>query len=104
MSVKKKLIRLALMAGLAPVLILMVGINKAYGQQDRKTYDALTAAIQSSFNANQPDKIYAHTSEVFQKKMSGEQFALGMSKFHAKVGDWISTIFKEENEKGSDYL
>jgi CubicO group peptidase (beta-lactamase class C family) len=78
--------------------------KSTYAQQERLSYDAITAQVQASFNENQPEKIYALTSAIFQKKMTGEQFALGMSKFRAKVGDWTSSFFKEKNEKGLDYL
>lgn len=76
----------------------------ASAQQSQASYDHIVAQIQSSFNHHQPEKIYALTSAIFQKKMTEEQFASGMSKFHAKVGDWKSSIFKEKNEKGLDYL
>jgi len=79
-------------------------VNYTYAQQERGPYDNIVAQIQTSFNLNQPEKIYALTSAIFQKKMTGEQFAAGMSKFHAKVGDWKSSVFKEKNEKGLDYL
>jgi len=79
-------------------------VNFTYAQQEKKNYDNIVANVRTAFNLNQPEKIYALTSAIFQKKMTGEQFALGMSKFHAKVGDWTSSVFKEENEKGLDYL
>ncbi|SMC66108.1 serine hydrolase domain-containing protein [Pedobacter africanus] len=76
----------------------------SYAQQDKEQYQNIVEQVKASFNLNQPEKIYALTSEVFRKKMTGEQFAVGMSKFHAKTGDWLSSDFKEENEKGLDYL
>lgn len=79
-------------------------VNFTYAQQKKEHYENIVTQVQASFNLNQPEKIYALTSAIFQKKMTAEQFALGMSKFHAKVGDWTSSIFKEDNEKGSDYL
>jgi CubicO group peptidase (beta-lactamase class C family) len=79
-------------------------VNFTYAQQEQGDYEKVVAKIRNSFNRNQPEKIYALTSALFRKKMTGEQFALGMSKFYAKVGDWTSSIFKEQNEKGLDYV
>ncbi len=79
-------------------------VNLAYAQQGKERYDDVIAYIKESFNQNQPKKIYVLTSAVFQKKMTEEQFALGMNKFRAKVGDWTNNIFKEASEKGLDYL
>lgn len=79
-------------------------INFTYAQQKKTGYDSIVAQIQTSFNLNQPEKIYALTSAIFQKKMTKQQFALGMNKFRAKVGNWTASVFKEENEKGLDYL
>ncbi|MDR6785351.1 CubicO group peptidase (beta-lactamase class C family) [Pedobacter africanus] len=79
-------------------------VSFTYAQQEAKDYDGIVAQVRSNFNQHQPEKIYALTSAVFQKKMTGKQFALGMNKFHAKTGDWISNTFKEKNEKGLDYL
>jgi CubicO group peptidase (beta-lactamase class C family) len=79
-------------------------VNYTYAQPEKRDYESIIAKIRTSFNLNQSEKIYALTSAVFQKKMTAVQFALGMSKFHAKVGDWASSIFKQENETGWDYL
>lgn len=84
--------------------ITLFSVNLAYAQHKRQSYESIAAKVQMNFNANQPDQIYSLTSPVFQKKMTGEQFALGMSRFHAKVGDWTSYEFKDENETGTDYL
>nr|WP_121271166.1 serine hydrolase domain-containing protein [Pedobacter schmidteae] len=84
--------------------LIFLTVTFTYAQQDKANYQRIAAQVRASFNQNQPEKIFAFTSAIFQKKMTGQQFALGMSKFHAKTGDWISTVFKEENEKGLDYL
>ncbi|MBE9600290.1 serine hydrolase [Pedobacter sp. MC2016-24] len=84
--------------------LMCCSVSFSYAQQERTSSDAIAEAVQVSFNLNQPDKIYALTSPIFQKKMTGEQFALGMRKFHGKVGDWTSSVFKEQNEKGFNYL
>ncbi|WP_316811054.1 serine hydrolase domain-containing protein [Pedobacter heparinus] len=81
-----------------------LSVNATYARQGTAYCDNIVAQVRASFNLNQPEKIYALTSVIFQKKMPGEQFALGMNKFHAKTGNWISSVFKEENEKGLDYL
>jgi len=83
--------------------ITLFSVNLAYAQHKRQSYESIAAKVQMNFNANQPDQIYSLTSAEFQKKMTGEQFALGMSRFHAKVGDWTSYEFKDENETGVDY-
>lgn len=79
-------------------------VSFTYAQQEATDYINIVAQVRSSFNQNQSQKIYALTSAVFQKKMTGEQFALGMNKFHAKTGDWTTNTFKEKNEKGLDYF
>lgn len=79
-------------------------VNFTQAQQENGHYNNMVEQVRTSFNQNHPEKIYALTSAIFQKKMTGEQFAVGMNKFHAKVGDWKSSVFKEENEKGLDYL
>ncbi|HEY9256946.1 serine hydrolase domain-containing protein [Chitinophaga sp.] len=84
--------------------LLFFGVNLTSARQKNVYYDNIVAQVQANFNLHQPEKIYVLTSATFQKKMTGEQFALGMSKFHAKVGDWTSSVFKEQNEKGLDYL
>lgn len=84
--------------------LMFFSIDYTYAQLGKGDYQSIIAKVQASFNLNQPEKIYALTSVIFQKKMTGEQFALGMNKFHIKVGDWTSSTFKEENEKGWDYL
>lgn len=79
-------------------------VSFTQAQQENGHYNNMVEQVRTSFNQNHPEKIYALTSAIFQKKMTGEQFAVGMNKFHAKVGDWKSSVFKEENEKGLDYL
>lgn len=79
-------------------------VQSAYAQPDRAFYDSLATTIQASYNGRQPEKIYALTSATFQRKMTAEQFAAGLSKFQAKAGNWNAVAFKEINEKGLDYL
>ena len=84
--------------------ITLFGVNLGYAQHKRQSYESIAVKVQMNFNANQPDQIYFLTSPGFQKKMTSEQFTIGMSRFHAKVGDWTSYEFKDENETGVDYL
>jgi CubicO group peptidase (beta-lactamase class C family) len=78
-------------------------LTSSYAQTERKLYDSIAGSVQANYNARQPEKIYAITGAAFRLKMSEEQFALGMSKFYAKAGNWNTFGFSAQNEKGLDY-
>lgn len=86
------------------ILVFLVSLVDSVHAQSKKTYDSVALYVQKSFNLNEPEKIYMLTSAAFRSKMTESQFAAGMSKFHAKMGDWTSHVFEQENEKGWDYM
>ncbi|MEQ7802362.1 serine hydrolase [Pedobacter sp. ASV1-7] len=86
------------------ICFILLSIQFTHAQQERKDYDAIAIKVQANFNADQSERIYQLTSAIFQKKMTGEQFARGMARFRTKVGDWKKNDFKEKNEKGFDYI
>jgi CubicO group peptidase (beta-lactamase class C family) len=75
-----------------------------HAQPDQKHYNEVADLIRAKYNGGQATDIYALTADVFQKKMTADQFVQGMSKFKAKSGEWKNLTFQQSNDKGVDYL
>jgi CubicO group peptidase (beta-lactamase class C family) len=73
-------------------------------QQSRSTYDSVATFVQQAINSGNSDLVYNITNAAFHQKMSAKQFAVGMNKFRAKNGTWLSLTYQRADENGSYYL
>lgn len=56
-----------------------------------RSLDSTEALIRKFYNANQPDKLYALTNDLFQKQISADQFRSFITGASASLGRWKSS-------------
>src|SRR5688572_20191236 len=85
-------------------VILLFCTASVFAQDDKAHYDSITNIIQQAINAGKAETIYEMTSGKFQSKMSAEQMATGMNKFKVRTGQWKTFFYKNQDEKGWNYV